>query len=256
MSTEMPPCTFAGQDPGPYVLGALSPAERIAFERHLPGCADCRCEVASLAVLPGLLGRLDRDAAIAIVTNPRPAAHPTPESEQRLTGLLARVVGQRRTRVRRQRWRIGFAGAVGAVAVALVAVMVLGLPGTGRGRGPQAQPSASSAVQLVAMTVVGDAPVTAEIGLAPTAGGTAITMHCAYQESRGPDDPYAGAGGLWTLRLYATGRDGKQEEVSSWKAGPGDSLNLTGTTRYAMNELTRLDVKRGDGTVVLTYTVA
>ena len=33
-------CMFAHHD-GAYVLGALSPAERRAFEDHLPGCAAC-----------------------------------------------------------------------------------------------------------------------------------------------------------------------------------------------------------------------
>lgn len=48
---------------GAYVLGALPPAERTAFEAHLAGCALCRDEVADLAGIPGLLGRLD--AAVA-----------------------------------------------------------------------------------------------------------------------------------------------------------------------------------------------
>jgi len=44
---------------GAYVLGALAPADRSAYERHLANCARCREEVAQLAGLPGLLGRLD-----------------------------------------------------------------------------------------------------------------------------------------------------------------------------------------------------
>ncbi|MGW4502863.1 anti-sigma factor family protein, partial [Micromonospora sp. NPDC004336] len=51
-------CEFAHDD-GAYVLGALAPAERAAYERHLAGCAPCRQAVADIAVLPGLLGRLD-----------------------------------------------------------------------------------------------------------------------------------------------------------------------------------------------------
>src|SRR5262245_49866304 len=46
-------------DDGAYVLGALSPAERAAYERHLSTCSFCREAVADIAVLPGLLGRLD-----------------------------------------------------------------------------------------------------------------------------------------------------------------------------------------------------
>ena len=43
---------------GVYVLGALSPAERRAFEAHLSRCHPCRDDLASLAGLPGLLARL------------------------------------------------------------------------------------------------------------------------------------------------------------------------------------------------------
>jgi hypothetical protein len=51
---------------GAYVLGALSPGERDAFEKHLGECAICREEVAELAVLPGLLGRIDAATAMAV----------------------------------------------------------------------------------------------------------------------------------------------------------------------------------------------
>jgi len=43
--------------------GALSPTERAEYERHLAGCQSCRESVAALAVLPGLLSRLDSAAA-------------------------------------------------------------------------------------------------------------------------------------------------------------------------------------------------
>src|SRR5258705_1151616 len=52
-------------DSAVYVLGALSPPEREAYERHLVDCADCRAEVAEFADLPGLLGRLDPATAEA-----------------------------------------------------------------------------------------------------------------------------------------------------------------------------------------------
>lgn len=41
-----------------YVLGALSPIERRAFEAHLSRCHQCRDDLASVAGLPGLLARL------------------------------------------------------------------------------------------------------------------------------------------------------------------------------------------------------
>ncbi|TDV39793.1 anti-sigma factor family protein [Actinophytocola oryzae] len=43
---------------GVYLLGALDPAERSAFESHLAYCATCRGELVRLAPLPGLLNQI------------------------------------------------------------------------------------------------------------------------------------------------------------------------------------------------------
>ncbi|GAA2510369.1 anti-sigma factor family protein [Pilimelia columellifera] len=63
-----------------YVLGALSPAERTDYERHLAGCVACREGVADLAGLPGLLGRLDAAAVEALMREdpPAPSVGPGP----------------------------------------------------------------------------------------------------------------------------------------------------------------------------------
>ena len=37
----MTTCQHEHED-GAYVLGALSPEDRVAFERHLPGCPELR----------------------------------------------------------------------------------------------------------------------------------------------------------------------------------------------------------------------
>ncbi len=55
-------CQHAHED-GAYVLGALSPADRRDFDRHLPGCADCTRAVGGLAGLPGLLGLIGARAS-------------------------------------------------------------------------------------------------------------------------------------------------------------------------------------------------
>ncbi|MER6596669.1 zf-HC2 domain-containing protein, partial [Micromonospora purpureochromogenes] len=73
-------CEFAHDD-GAYVLGALAPADRAAYERHLAGCAACREAVAEIAVLPGLLGRLDPAALDEFL--------PPPQEPNRVPALLA-----------------------------------------------------------------------------------------------------------------------------------------------------------------------
>ncbi|NAZ77900.1 hypothetical protein GTQ99_21175, partial [Kineococcus sp. T13] len=51
---------------GPYVLGALAPAERTAFEQHLGTCSSCRTAVEQLAGLPGLLSRTPPEVVEAL----------------------------------------------------------------------------------------------------------------------------------------------------------------------------------------------
>ena len=58
-----PACRDIRQALGIYVVGAIDPAERTIVDVHLGTCPDCREELAGLAGLPALLGRVPaRDA--------------------------------------------------------------------------------------------------------------------------------------------------------------------------------------------------
>ena len=52
---------------GAYVLGALSPADRRAYEEHLRDCDECVRSLSELAGLPGILGRVVPEEAFALV---------------------------------------------------------------------------------------------------------------------------------------------------------------------------------------------
>lgn len=73
----------------PYALGALDPAERAEFERHLATCPSCQAEVQSFREVAGLL------AASA------PAAAPPPELRERVlrTAREVRPIAARRRSV-------------------------------------------------------------------------------------------------------------------------------------------------------------
>src|SRR5262245_25497889 len=157
-------CEFAFDD-GAYVLGALAPGERAAFERHLSGCAACRESVATLAVLPGLLRRLDPATAVAVSQE---AGSQDAGSQQRAgsasLGMLPRVLAAaaalRARDRRRRRWS--------AVATVAAAACLALLVGVGVHVADIDRPDVTrSAMQPVAERV----PVTAEIGLAPVTGG-------------------------------------------------------------------------------------
>jgi len=93
---------------GVYVVGAIDPAERAALDAHLGGCPDCREELAGLAGLPALLGRVSiEDAERFVLRGDEPEEPPA----ELLDSLLRQVAGRRRAR----RWRAIAAAAAAAI---------------------------------------------------------------------------------------------------------------------------------------------
>lgn len=91
-------CARIRPELGVYVLGAISPADRAAVDRHLAACRCCRDEVAELAGIPALLRRVPAAAAMQL-SGDRPDVD-VPEAGL-LEGLLRRVAALRRRRRRR-----------------------------------------------------------------------------------------------------------------------------------------------------------
>lgn len=100
---------------------------------------------------------------------------------------------------------------------------------------------------MFAMTpVVVTTSVTAEVSLHETEGGIKVIMHCSYLPNSGHTKPY-------TFRLFALGTDGTAEQLSSWTAGSGDDRLISGTSRYRLIELVRLELRSSNGTTLLVY---
>lgn len=252
-------CDYAHDD-GAYVLGALTPPERAAFEAHLTDCPPCRGAVAELAALPGLLARLDAGNAERLPgAGPEPlhadsAERPVPAADgtdsTRLPRLLRAAAGERRRERIRRRWRIAAAGLAAACLAALVGVGVAAIQGGLDDRAAREAPVAVAPMVPMVPADGGSAgPVTAEIALTPAPGGTRIRMHCAYSQVRYGGEP-------WTFRLVAYGAGGEVEPVGSWRAGPGEELTVDGMVRLAPGELDRIEVQLGDGRRLLVYAVA
>jgi len=225
-------CPYEVND-GAYILGALAPAERAAFERHLATCPLCRESVAALAVLPGLLGRLDPAAVTVSVPSP-------PE-------LLPRVLSTARARRRSQRRRQLLTTAAAGVAAAALATTV--------GVGAQLfvrQPETAVIVQPFNFTDMhsteGYSPVAAEIDLRPGEAGTVVAVRCLYHEQGGNQTS-------WPIWLVVYPRDeSNAEAIGSWVAKPGSEVSYTGVTHMTPAQIARIELQREDHTAIAWWT--
>lgn len=96
---------------GVYVVGAIDPAERSAVDEHLSHCPECREELAGLAGLPALLGRVPASDAERLVRSGADAEDLQVPSAALLRSLLDQVAARRKVR----RWRTLTAAAAAAV---------------------------------------------------------------------------------------------------------------------------------------------
>jgi hypothetical protein len=225
-------CEHALED-GAYVLGALSPAERAEFERHLSGCASCRESVANLAVLPGLLGRLDPARAVALREDQAPVAIPATVLQRVLT-----AAGRQRRRARRRRI---------VLATTLAAVVMVLLVGVGVAvHLRDVQPSPPIAMSAMRPASAEWIPVGADVGVVPDAGGSRLVMTCWYA---------SGYEGRWVLRLVVIPRaGGDAETIGTWTADPGAKVTVSGRTHLTPDEIGRVELRRWDNTTLLWWT--
>jgi hypothetical protein len=226
-------------DDGAYVLGALSPAERAAYERHLATCSFCREAVADIAVLPGLLGRLDpADFEKLLAPDPRPSRN----RRTSMPDLVMAAQSTRREERRRIRWRL-----LGSALAAACLALVVGIGAVfwmGRGAGPDPVPGPT-----IAMTPANErVQVTAKINLAGAAGGTKVDLVCFYNRGDAQSEPY-------TIRLMAYGPDEESEQLGSWTATPGKEVKMSGLTHFTDGTLSRLALVRTDDRTLLSYDV-
>jgi hypothetical protein len=235
MSTtpSITPCPYEFWD-GPYVVGALSPAERHEYESHLDGCVRCSRAVRDLAGLPGLLGRIGPEVFESAVEEPVPDT------------LMPRLVRETRRRDRRRTWLTAGLAAAAAVVVTVGGVVVLD---QSTGGTPTASPTSIVAAGAQPMTPVGNDPMTANVALTSVAWGTRLDMTCSYPPIHGD---YEG-GGSYALVVHTL--HGGTEQVATWNGIPGKTMHLTAATASQKAQITSVEVTRIDGSPVLRLSV-
>ncbi|NNC12754.1 zf-HC2 domain-containing protein [Planctomonas sp. JC2975] len=218
-----------------YVLGALSPSDRRAFEEHLPTCPTCSAAVRDFAGMPGLLSVLPRDEATVLLDDERP---PVPDF---MPSLLHRVRRRRRAR----RWT--FAGALAAAAV-VAAGIALVVPAVVAA--PPAATVATNLTDVPSSSGYSAPPITARVTLTSKSWGTSVGMVCDWKadSSWSPDSKGTTR---WDYGLWAISSDGTADRVSTWTAGPGDVVRTTGSTSIPVGHITRIELRALDTGAVL-----
>ena len=228
-------CEFAHYD-GAYVLGALAPAERLLFERHLPGCAECSRSVQELAGLTGLLSRVSPD----VLESP-PVDEPVPET------LLPTLLREVRRAQRRRTW---VTAGLAAAAALVVTIGTLGLTGafepdhTATSSAPPSSTVSQSGRPMVPLdteTIWGDLAMTS------VAWGTRLDLTCGYAA----DDETWGWSAGSTYALVIRSRDGAVEQVATWQGLPGKTVRITAATATTRDDIASVEVRTADGTPVL-----
>jgi hypothetical protein len=226
-------CSWVRTSLGVYVLGAIEPAERAEVDAHLPACSRCRDEVAALAGLPALLGRISEEQISQVADPP----------EELLDSLLAVAAAERPNP--RRHWAFL---AVAAVFVLFAGTVLGGLlvPGI-RDEPTAARPDIQSAppapptaaappVSPPLETRWASDPVThvfAWVGIRAQEWGTALTVRLK------------GAPPGVRCRLYAVAKDGRRDAAGAWQVqygGYDGYEEFQGSTMISRADLARFEI--------------
>lgn len=201
-----------------YVLGALTPGERREFEAHLRTCEECTAAVGELAAMPSLLGTVPKEQALRMLDADPPRPEPVPDPLPRLLHAVARDR-------RRRRWTVTGALIAAGAAILLTIGILSGV----------AKPTDS-----IVLASPEDTPLSAQVAVTAESWGTRVDMECSYRRggTGGPPTPPP-----WGYQLAVTDTHGEQTIVSSWEAGPGETVHTSGSVDLTIAEIASFEVK-------------
>jgi hypothetical protein len=231
---------------GAYVMGALAPHERREYEQHCASCPDCSRDLGQLAGITGILATVPPERAISLLGDDASSAEDAGERSEARSAwaehdrvpptLLPRVVTAARRARTRNRLRAGGL-LLAAAAAAVTVVWSTGLLDRDE-------------VQLVVLEQTVPSPVSAEARLVEEEWGTTIEVTCWYEDdgsTPAPGDPQP----PFEYSLSITDETGATTEYATWMAGPGSVTTPAATTRLAVDEIERIDIRWVPGDVVI-----
>lgn len=225
-----------------YVLGSLTPDERLEYERHLETCDRCTAAVAEFVGLPGLLAKLPADQAVEIAA---PDGRPDTRPESTLAAVAHRVRHRRR---RRRAWVAVTAGL--AVVAAVLGGLAVGTAG-GRGATVQAGGAPTTSAPTTAgdrYTMTGSQGLDVDLAVSGEQWGTRFDWGCSYGGREWSAD------GSVMYDLVVVRKDGSVQTVASWSAAGAEARGLSASTDVPRDDIAEVQVRlRGErGSLVST----
>jgi hypothetical protein len=214
-----------------YVLGALSPHERLQYEKYLADHPDRAVALTEFAGLPGILNALTPEEAVALDAAPEKAGHVVD-----LMPSLAKAAERRQKRSRRTVMAI-----VGATAAAFLAVGVIVtaavFPRT---------PGTATTPTLQAMAPGARSGLTAQLAVSEKKWGTRFDWKCEYTKDW--------ARSVGSYDLVVTTDDGQQTTVGSWSPAGDEATGLAAATVIPTAKIRSVDIRVAGTTDPLAVT--
>jgi anti-sigma factor RsiW len=234
MTGRLSECNEIRHALGVYVVGAIDPAERSIVDAHLSHCLDCREELAGLAGLPALLGRVPFEDAERLALGDEELEEAPAEL---LDALLAQVSARRRAR----RWR----GIAAAAAAAIIAVGGGGLAGAILTSHPHAPAQATG--QQDSYLARGSNPA------------THVTAAVYYSSANSGTKMQVGVTGIPNgthCKFWVTTTAGQHLLVGGWTVNDYRSSGnwYTASTTVPMSQLRSFDISGAHGKILVSVT--
>jgi anti-sigma-K factor RskA len=226
-----PACRNIRQSLGVYVVGAIDPAERAQVDSHLSTCPDCREELAGLAGLPALLGRVPASDAKRLILHSAEVKDLEEPPDELLRSLLRRVAERRAAR----RWR-----SLGAAAAAVVIALAGGAAGA-RIMNPGSHvpgPAQASRVEVVSATD-------------PRTNVSAIISYTAKSWGTKMDVWVAGIKDGTACQVWAVNGSGQRWQAGSWTVPGGPEADYPASVSLPASQLRGFEITSG-GHVLVT----
>jgi hypothetical protein len=216
-----------------YVLGALSPEDRLAYEDHLAAHPERAAAMTEFAGLPGILNALSPEEAVALIAEPDGRAGDAPVVD--FMPSLARAAERRQKRSRRAVMATVVATAAVFLAVGVFVATTL-FPRTAQQQTPTLQ----------AMAPGSRSGVVAALAVSEKKWGTRLDWKCEYTKDW--------ARNVSSYDLVVTTDDGKQTTVGSWAPEGDEATGLAAATVIPTSKIRTVDIRVAGTTDPLAVT--